>query len=99
VKHTVGHAPKIWEEVKANALVPAPVAAAAASTSRMSAELQQRLNMSAAQTADIQAAMQGLRAALVQAQLSPLPPVVPQLGLGVSPTSIPALSFGPRRLA
>jgi len=43
--------------------------------------------MSAAQTADIRAAMQGLRATSV-----------PQLGLGESSTQIPARSFRPRRL-
>ena len=66
--------------------VPAPVAAAATSTSHMYAELQQRLDVSVAQVADIQAAMQGLRATSV-----------PQLDLGGS-TLIPAWSFRPRCL-
>ena len=54
--------------------------------------------MSAAQTADIRAAMQGLRTTSVQMQPSTLPPVVPHLGLGESSTLIPARSFVPRRL-
>jgi len=54
--------------------------------------------MSAAQAADIRAAMQGLRTTSVQMQPSTLPPVVPHLGLGESSTLIPARSFVPRRL-
>ena len=67
--------------------VSAPVAAAAASPSHMSAELQQRLDVSAAHAADIQVVMQGLRATSVQ-----------QLGLGESSTLIPVHSFRPRHL-
>jgi len=51
--------------------------------------------MNTAQSVDIQVAMHGLRALLVQMQPSPLPPVVPQLGLVESLTLIPARSFGP----
>ena len=53
----------------------------------MSAELQLRLDVSAAQVADIQVAMQGLRATSV-----------PQLGLGESSTLIPPRSIRPQRL-